>query len=392
MNILQIISRHHNRSGSGVQMMQLSLELANRGHNVTTIYRHDSANDGDFSPYENSSVTLKRVPFITTRLRLKSLSDVLMVRRLIKQGGYQDGIRYDYDVIHTHSNVVDHVFLATLGMNIPIVSNRGMSAKLNWVKGFKYRSSKIKRAIAVSKDIKRIMVKTGSVCAHKIDVIYGSVDPKRFTPELKKYSKQTEDDIDSKVINREKLGIPQDAFVFGYTGSMGGRKGIDFLLEAFKDVVREAPEQNCSLLLVGISDDQLKASGFDIQTDIAQKIVCAGFQHQPEHHMALFDTFVFPGVRDEGLTGAIREAASMKIPAISTDNGGNRELIIDQETGLMVPIRDSKALAKAMMFMLTEQAQRGSMAENAYRIVMDTMTIEKRTDTIETLYKQITGL
>ena len=373
MNILQIISRQHNRSGSGVQMMQLSLELAKRGHKVTSAYRYDPTRDDDFEPYRDSPVSLLRLPYTTTRLRLKSLIDIFMVRRLIKQG--------NFDVIHTHSNVADHVFLAALGMDIPIVSNRGMSAKLNWAKGFKYRSDKIKRTIAVSNDIKKIMMETGGIDSEKIDVIYGSVDPDRFSPILKIKDKS----------KRAQLGIPNDAFVYGYTGSIGGRKGINFLLEAFAKVLKEKSDHSPYLLLVGISKQQLDESNFDLEPEVIGNVVCAGFQHQPEHHMALFDAFVFPGVRDEGLTGAIREAVSMKIPAISTDNGGNRELVIDKETGLMVPIRDSKALANAMMFMIDHPKERDLMVEKAYQVVMDSMTIEKRTDAVENLYKELVG-
>ncbi|MGH1429144.1 MAG: glycosyltransferase family 4 protein [Arenicella sp.] len=384
MNILQIISRQHNRSGSGVQMMQLSLELAKRGHKVTAAYRYDPTRDDDFEPYRNSPVSLLRLPYTTTRLRVKSLIDIFMVRRLIKQG--------NFDVIHTHSNVVDHVFLGTLGMDIPIVSNRGMSAKLNWAKGFKYRSDKIKRAIAVSKDIKDIMMKTGGIDSHKIDVVYGSVDPDRFSPELSKKAQQADgDEANVEAVTRSQLNIPKDAFVYGYTGSIGGRKGINFLLDAFAKVLKEKADNLPYLLLVGFSEEQLRKSGIELDPEVAKNVVCAGFQHQPEYHMALFDTFVFPGVRDEGLTGAIREAVSMKIPAISTDNGGNRELVIDQETGLMVPIRDSHALANAMKFMMDHPEERDSMVSKAYQIVMDSMTIEKRTDAIEALYRELVG-
>lgn len=382
MNILQIISREHNRSGSGVQMMQLSIELDRRGHNVTTVYRYHPDSNGDFEPYKNSGVNLLRIPLNSTRLRWGSVPDIGTIRRLIKLG--------NFDVIHTHSSAVDHVFLATIGLNIPVVSNRGMSAKLNRVKGFKYRSPRVDRAIAVSADIKRIMLETGDIADEKVDVIYGSVDPERFSPQLKELARSPQAADTPQTVTREQLNIPKDAYVFGYTGSIGGRKGIHFLLDAFANVcANNANERPLYLLLVGISTEQLRASGFDMQSAIAQNIVCAGFQSQPEHHMALFDLFVFPGIRDEGLTGAIREAASMQIPVISTDNGGNRELVIDQQSGLMVPIRDVPALAQAMQFALSEPESMRNMAQTAYQIVLDKMTIEQRTNAVEALYQTV---
>lgn len=376
MKILQIISRAHNRSGSGVQMMQLAIELDLRGHDVAVVYQYDSEHDCDFEAYKQSNVRIFRIPIKSETLKLSGLMDVFTIRRLIKKG--------DFDLIHSHSSAIDYVFLATIGMNIPIVANRGMSAKLNWIKGFKYRSDRVNKVIAVSQDIKNIMMKTGSIDSEKIDVIYGGVDPKRFDFLLKEKSTKL-----IGAVSRRDLSIPEGACVIGYTGSIGGRKGINYLLNAFKEIVKGRLDQEIYLLLVGISKKRLRKFCFDMQLEISENIVCVGFQYDPQHYMALFDLFIFPGVRDEGLTGAIREAVSMKIPVISTNNGGNNELIINKKTGLMVPVKRVDFLVEAISFAIKNKMDMIEMAESAHQLVMKKMTIKKRVDIVEALYKSL---
>ena len=366
MKILQLITRDNNRSGSGVQMMQLCLELARKGHAVTALYKSNPDRDKDFLPYQNSGVDLQRIDLKDTKLKASSLSDLLKIRSFIKRG--------NFDLVHSHSNAVDHAFLSTIGIDIPIFSNRGMCTPLKWKNALKYNSRKISQVIAVAESVKQVMHETGGVANEKISVVYGSVDVNRFHPNLR-----TD-------INRSKLGIENGTFVIGYTGSIGGRKGINYFIDAFRGVVKSKP--NSVLLLVGITNQQLKDHGITIEKELGSTIKCLGFQHHPEDYMALFDLFVFPGTKSEGLTGAIREAAAMKIPIVTTDVGGNKELILNNETGIVVPPRDSRALTEGLLASIENYNHAIDMAEHAYKFVHENMTLQIRTRNILLIYER----
>ncbi len=366
MKILQLITRDNNRSGSGVQMMQLSIELARLGHEVTTIYKANPDRDEDFLPYQSSRVNLKRLNLKRTDFKADSLTDILKIRSEIKNG--------QFDVIHSHSNAVDHAFLGSLGFNIPIIANRGMCSPLKWKNALKYKSNKISQIIAVSENVKQVMHETGGVPKDKISVIYGSVDVNRFHPNIKP------------IKTRSQLGIDEDAFIIGYTGSIGGRKGIDYFIDAFRGLVKNNPK--VSLLLVGITNQQIKQHNIIIEPELRPRIKCVGFQHHPEKHMALFDLFVFPGTKSEGLTGAIREAAAMKIPVVTTDVGGNKELIKNYESGIVVTPKSSTALYQAMLASIKNYDHAKQMAQRASQFVNKNMTLQARTQNVLAVYKR----
>ena len=347
-------------------MSQLSIELARNGHDVTAFYKANPERDKDFLIYENTNVNLKRVNLRQTVFKVDSLTDILKIRSEIKNG--------QYDIIHSHSNAIDHAFLASQGLSIPIVANRGMSSPLKWKNALKYKSNKVAHIIAVAEDVKEMMHQTGKVPKQNISVVYGSVDVNRFSPSVES------------PVTRSQLSIDETAFVIGYTGSIGGRKGIDYFIDAYRKVVKT--NANVVLLLIGITNQQLEDNGVLIEPELAPYIKCCGFQHHPEHYMALFDLFVFPGTKSEGLTGAIREAAAMKIPVVTTDVGGNKELIINNVRGVVVQPKDSHALFKAMLLSINNDEKARNMAEQAYQFVIENMTLQVRAQKVLSVYEQ----
>lgn len=94
----------------------------------------------------------------------------------------------------------------------------------------------------------------------------------------------------------------------------------------------------------------------------------------------------------EGLPRVILEAMSMGKPIITTDTAGCREAIVHGENGLIVPIRDAKALAEAMMAFRTYLA--GELEEIGQRNrkrVMAYYATEKSTDKFLALVKEVLG-
>lgn len=366
MRILQLITRDNNRSGSGVQMMQLSIELARQGHDLTAIYKSNPLHDADFLPYSKSGVDLRRIDLNATVFGAKSFSDIMKIRAHIKQGGF--------DLVHSHSNAVDHAFLSTLGLDIPVIANRGMCTPLKWKNAIKYKSSRISHVIAVSEDVKNVMHR-GGVPEEKISVIYGSVDTERFKSKS------------SSNIIRAQLGIEEKAFVIGYTGSIGGRKGIDYFIDAFRELVKIKPD--VCLVMIGITDEELRKNKILLDPQLSARVRCLGFQHQPEIIMSIFDLFVFPGTKSEGLTGAVREAAAMAMPVVTTDVGGNRELIKDGERGFVVAPRSVSSLTRGITDAIDNYGQAKIMARRACAFVHANMTLQIRTQRVLSLYQKI---
>ena len=103
--------------------------------------------------------------------------------------------------------------------------------------------------------------------------------------------------------------------------------------------------------------------------ELEEKAVTAGISDNTEFtgktsevkaHLSSFDVFAGSSIR-EGLPLAVLEAMAASLPVVTTDVGGNREAVIDGETGILVPAGDHYALADALEGLYRDREKRVSM-------------------------------
>ena len=218
------------------------------------------------------------------------------------------------------------------------------------------------------------MVKDG-IDESKIEVVYGSFDPDIFYPGI------------SGLQMRAKWGIPENAKVIGLVGSFASKKkGQDVFLHAAKLVLKS--HSDTYFVFIGDGDDK-KIRELAKSLDIEKKVYFAGFYKDIQNAMAALDVLVCASLRGEGLTGAVREALAMEIPVVSTDVAGNRELVQDHKTGLLVPPGDSDALSKAIIYLIDNPDKAKLFAKNGRELVYKLCTNEQRAKTIEKIYKSM---
>jgi len=346
-------------------MQRLACSLKQRGHHVHAIYGFHPDFQDDFKIFSGSGVHLDFLEMDESfRLNRKTLRSICSLRKILE--------KHRFDIVHTHAgSVTDIVFISSLGLDVNIIANRGMSCPLDFWNSFKYRSSKIKKIVAVSNQIKKIMVETGKISSEKIHLVFGGVDTDLFSPFIKSSL-------------RSELSIPDHIKIIGYAGSSLTRKGLSYLFEAFTNVLRH--HKNYILVLAGVTREEFNF--FHVDSSTAKYIYPIGFRKDINHCMAGFDLFVFPGIMDEGLTGTVREAMATGLPVISTDVGGNRE-IITENRGVLVPPRDAERLSKAMRFLIENPEMAAGYGKNARGFVLQNMTDQIRCETIEKIYLSV---
>jgi len=167
------------------------------------------------------------------------------------------------------------------------------------------------------------------------------------------------------VANKKKeLGIPDCVYVIGIVGRLVAEKGYLDLFEAVKSVIKEIP--NILLLAVGpeeptkidrIDKDIVKKYGIESNT------LFLGERTDLDEIYPLMDLFVLPSHR-EGFPRSVIEALAMRRPVIVTNIRGCREIVEDEKNGILVPMKNSKALADKMIYMLQNRKERERMSEN----------------------------
>ncbi len=104
--------------------------------------------------------------------------------------------------------------------------------------------------------------------------------------------------------------------------------------------------------------------------------------------LASLDVFALSSLR-EGVPQGVTQALAMERPVVATDVGGVPELVKDNETGLLVPPADSKALARAILELLEDRKKAERLGKNGRRLVEEKFSQETMIEKVETLYQEL---
>ena len=104
-----------------------------------------------------------------------------------------------------------------------------------------------------------------------------------------------------------------------------------------------------------------------------------------------FDLFMLSS-RREGICNSLLEAMAMGLPVVTTDAGGTRELVLDGQTGYIVPQGDVDGLAHAIIKLINDAALRQRMGHAGRERVEDEFSFRRRLQRIEALYTAVLGV
>ena len=167
---------------------------------------------------------------------------------------------------------------------------------------------------------------------------------------------------------KDKLGIKESDSVFCFIGRLVGDKGINELITAFKNI----SQSNSKLLLVGDEEVTLDPLQEETRNEIQNNpnIITTGWVEDVRQYLAISAIFVFPSYR-EGMPNVVLQAGAMGLPQIVTNINGSNEIIIDNENGLIIPVKDAEALYVAMQELLINNSLRNKFATNARELIVN---------------------
>jgi glycosyltransferase involved in cell wall biosynthesis len=183
---------------------------------------------------------------------------------------------------------------------------------------------------------------------------------------------------------RRNLGISESNIVIGTVGRLSPEKGHKLLLKAISKI----KHNGVKLLIVGDGPlfDELKKLCSDLRLNTTV-LFCGYDQYIKDYYEAL-DLLVLPSLK-EGLPNVVLEAMAFGVPVISTDVGGVREIIIDNENGWIIQAGSVQSIADKVQEVLADKPRLNVMKDNILATISTKFCADKRAEEIINVYIEL---
>jgi glycosyltransferase involved in cell wall biosynthesis len=197
------------------------------------------------------------------------------------------------------------------------------------------------------------------------------------TIDVHKWKRSAEIWRDSKDEIKSELGLKNKVIL--YVGILEQRKGIHFLLEAYRNVIENL--KNTSILIIGGGSEEVRLKEYCRQNGLAENVVFAGYKQPSElpKYYALSDLFIFPTLWDPfGLV--VIEALASGLPVLCSFYAGAAEdLIREGNNGYILEPRDIEKMSLLLSTVLTDEKLLEKLKSGALESIGD-FSIENSAD------------
>jgi glycosyltransferase involved in cell wall biosynthesis len=165
---------------------------------------------------------------------------------------------------------------------------------------------------------------------------------------------------------KEELNIHPGDFVFVFVGRLVRDKGTNELITAFSQTLKCSNTQMVKLLLVGTFETELDPLLPETLMEIKSNpnIISVGFKKDVRPYFIISDCLVFPSYR-EGFPNVVIQAGAMGLPSIVSDISGCNEIVTEGKNGMIIPVKDEKAIQFAMKQMMTDEGHYQNLKKNS---------------------------
>ncbi|MBN2654254.1 MAG: glycosyltransferase family 4 protein [Nitrospirae bacterium] len=357
-----IITILHTESSTGwggqeIRILRESLGMIKRGYKVII------ATPESGKLYKRSiAAGIKTLPF---KFQKKNPFSYIKMRSLLTQN--------KPDIINTHSSSDSWVASCTaklLCKDIKVVRTRHISVPISRFILNKILYTHMTDMIMTTGEmIKNTMVEHNEFPAHKIVSVPTGVDLDEFDP--KKYQQR---DFQRK-------------FTIGMVGVLRSWKGHEYFLKAaalLKDKLN-----NALFLIVGDGPQKENIKNLISQFELEKHVAMLGHRDDIPNLLSTIDILVHPSYSSEGIPQTLLQALSMRRPVIASDAGAINEIIINEQTGLLIHAKKPALLSDAILRLHNNPDLRNFLGKNGRQLVISNYSFDSMLDKIEKLYKKL---
>jgi glycosyltransferase involved in cell wall biosynthesis len=349
--VLQVITPSR-MSGAEMQLVRMTPLIAARGHDVATIVKRNSSALGE----------MRRLGLDVQPHRISGKVSALALPVLARAA-------------RKHRAEIVQSTLSTASWWSGWLEQLGGPPSIGHVHGF--TSARWHRhqthLLAVSNAVKQHLLNQG-IPSERFTVLHNALSPDDF------YA--TRDPL----IVRAEQGANADTPVVGTFAHLSEKKGHLDLFDAMPAVLRELPK--AQFWIVGQGKLWQELHDIAEKTGIINNVRFLGFRGDVADLMNAIDVMALPS-RRESCALVYVEAALLQKPSIACSSGGVPESIEDGQTGLLVPTRDSAAIAESLLSLLTNRDQSIRMGRAAYERAVGMFGWDRFMYTLEQVYERV---
>ena len=217
------------------------------------------------------------------------------------------------------------------------------------------------RVVGVGEAVRRALVDNEGIPAARVGVIYNGVD---LTP----YRNPARDRVTIRQRVREDFGIPESALLLAQVARLDDLKDHATAVRAMARIVAAVPQ--ALLLIVGDGPERIKIERLIADLSLERHVRLVGTRSDVPEILQAADLYLLSS-KSEGIPLTVIEAMAARLPVVSTDVGGVGEIVVANETGLLVPAGDDVALAAAAIELLPDATRRAQLGEQGLRRAID---------------------
>lgn len=351
LTVLQVITPRR-YSGAERAMTYLSEALIRRGHRVVVACKHN-----ELMMHE---LGMRGIEAEVLPIRGKfNIAAPFRIARFARQIGA--------DIIHTHLSTAG--LWGSLGGKVAGIPCLGHVHWLNRKHWYLFADHLATCSHAAKEHL------TGQgIAEDRIAVIYNGLDQEQFL------DPPDGDDV------RAQLGLGRDQPVIGAVAHISPRKGHRYLVEAIELLVARHPDICC--LIIGEGRNEKGLRQMISRMGLEGNVRMLGYRHDAVSLLKGVDVAVLPSLR-EGLGIALIEAGFLAKPTVASDIPGIDEVVVNGETGLLVPPADPGALANAIGRLLDDPELARRLGQSARRRMEAVFTLDAMAEAAEQVYRGV---
>lgn len=289
----------------------------------------------------------------------------------------------DINIIHAHlEKPILGALLASFFCDVKVIVHEHGPV---FRKGYRYTvyrallrllRNRVSSFIAVSNSTAKQLTTRVGVSPERISVINNAVDREKFTANPQK-----------RIDIRKQLSIKDNDIVIGFLGRLSNVKGVDTVINAMPDLLKQNPDYLFLVLGQGPELDSLKSLAGKL--NVIDRVKFLGFREDASEIMNSFDIGVVPS-RQEPFGIVALEFMSMHIPLVSSAVDGLAELVIDRETAMVTEANNSKQISDCID-MLTKDKQLSDRITDAAYEFSSKFGIPQYIRAVEQVYENLMG-